>query len=280
MDDSSKNFRIHYHANGSATLIDAENGQAMHSRIGPALEACVVYAARAKIEEFLDGYSREHVLYDIGMGTGANAVAALLRIAATYGARGALRIFSFESKPEGLRATLENLSIFPELIPWKTQLWSVLEKSACDFRVGHVTVEWRLLTGDFYARMADTPAPDTLFFDFYSPKVVPELWSFECFTRVREKIGNRPARLFTYSAATPVRLHLLAAGFFVGQGAMTGVKTETTIAATRLELLEIPLAPLWLRKLTASASISGSQFDAAKSRVLNHPQWKSLTPSG
>ena len=37
----------------------------------------------------------------------------------------------------------------------------------------------------------------------------------------------------TYSAATPTRVTLLLAGFYVGSGVSTGMKGETTVAATR-----------------------------------------------
>ncbi len=266
-------FRIHSHANGSHTLVDEENGQAMHSRIGPRLEANLVYAARARIEERLSA-APDYALYDVGLGTGSNVTATLDRIRATPAARGRLRIFSFETKPDGLGAALANLGDFPELADWAGPLEDLFRKSAADFRVGDVDVEWRLLVGDFYARMSEAPPPDDLFFDFYSPKIVPELWSYSAFARIREKIGERDARLFTYSAATPVRVHLFAAGFFVGAGVSTGVKSETTIAATRPGLLESPLSKEWLRKLETSASVAGPRFDELKIRVLNHPQWK------
>lgn len=264
-------FRIHAHANGSHTLVDEENGQAMHSRIGPRLEANLVYAERARIEERLS--ENPYVLYDVGLGTGSNVTATLDRIRDARTARGKLSIFSFETKPEGLGAAIANLADFPELAAWAGALGDLFRNSATSFRIGEVDVEWRLLAGDFYARMDEAPAPDDLYFDFYSPKVVPELWSYPSFARIREKIGDRAARLFTYSAATPVRLHLFAAGFFVGAGVSTGVKSETTVAATRLELLENPLKAGWLRKLETSASVAGPGFAELKNRVLHHPQW-------
>lgn len=266
-------FRLHEHSNGTHTLVDEENGQAMHSRIGPEREADLVYAEPARIEHLLDDESREHILYDVGMGTGANVAAVLARIRRSSSARGRLSVYSFESKPDGLRTALENLSAFPELREWADPLTGLFEKSESCFVVGKVEVRWRLFAGDFYERLEEAPEPDTIFFDFYSPKVVPELWSWERFMRLREKIGDSPARLFTYSAATPVRLHLLAAGFYVGTGASTRVKNETTVAATRFDLLVDPLPRSWLRKLTTSASIKSPEFATAKSRATASPQW-------
>ncbi len=60
--------------------------------------------------------------------------------------------------------------------------------------------------------------------------------------------------LFTYSAATPTRVSLLLGGFYVGTGAATGMKKETTVAATRRELLEQPLDARWLSRWERSAA--------------------------
>lgn len=252
----------------------------MHSRIGPAIESELVYAARARIEEMLNSAAAKVVLYDVGMGTGANALAVLNRIAEKTDARGSLELFSFESKPEGLLAALRNIDAFPEFRPWETRLRDLLSKAEARFNIGGVEIAWRLLTGDFYTRIAECPPPDAIFFDFYSPKIVPELWTLARFCEIRGKMGDHPASLYTYSAATPVRLSLLAAGFFIGSGVPTGMKNETTIAATHFELLSAPLDRTWLTKLTSSASIAGPEFTAMKTAVANHPQWSKPLPQG
>ncbi len=273
MDDANKNFILLKHPNGSATLVDEENGQAMHSRIGPTLEAGLVYAERARVEDSLNSRESSSVLYDVGMGTGANVTATLDRVLASRSAWGTLSIFSFEKKPDGLRATLSHLDSFPEIRPWSARLETLLEVGRTEFRVGKVDVHWRLLAGDFFDRLGDAPPPDTIYFDFYAPKVVPDLWSFGSFLRLRGKIGDHPARLFTYSSATLVRLNLFAAGFFVGAGASTDAKWETTVAATRYALLERPLPRSWLAKLERADSIQGPALAEVRNRVAAHPHW-------
>jgi hypothetical protein len=47
---------------------------------------------------------------------------------------------------------------------------------------------------------------------------------------------------------------LLLAGFFVGKGASTGTKGETTVAATKLEYLESPLGERWLERWRRSSA--------------------------
>lgn len=276
----SDTFTLLEHANGTHTLVDAENGQAMHSRIGPAAEARLVYADLARIEQRLDGPDREVILYDVGMGTGANVAAVLERIRLQPEASGRLAIYSFENKPDGLRAALRAIEAghFPSLRDWARTLARLLEvdgegRSEIPFSIGGVSITWHLRVGDFYTRMHEAPAPDVVFFDFYSPKVVPELWSFPRFQALRGKIAGHRTVLYTYSAATPVRLHLLAAGFYVGEGVSTGVKNETTVAATHREDLAAPLQAEWLTKLESSASIADSTFGTTKEIVRTHPQW-------
>jgi tRNA U34 5-methylaminomethyl-2-thiouridine-forming methyltransferase MnmC len=279
--DATSDFELLSLANGSHTLVDPENGQAMHSRIGPESEARLVYAERARIEERLVDDESEIVLYDVGMGIAANVLAVFARIRETPEACGRLKVYSFETKPEGLRLALEQRDAFPMLAPWASELKTLLETREVCTRISGVEIEWRLVVGDFYVAISERsesgaddhgaiPPPDFIFFDFYSPKIVPELWSREKFQVLRRKIGDREARLYTYSAATPVRMNLLLAGFFVGEGVSTGVKNETTIAATRLEALEKPLEKKWLSKLETSTAISDS---ADKEEVRRHPQW-------
>jgi tRNA U34 5-methylaminomethyl-2-thiouridine-forming methyltransferase MnmC len=271
----SVSFRVLEHANGSKTLVDDENGQAMHSRIGPEAEARMVYADLARVEEALDRADARVVLWDVGMGIAANVLAVLDRIRDFSGTKraGALEIVSFESKPEGLRAALERPADFPMLERWRAPLEALSSSGRADFRVGDVAVSWSLVAGDFLRSIetSGSAAPDVVLYDFYSPKVVPELWSRSAFASLRARIGERDCRLFTYSAASPTRLHLLLAGFFVGEGVSTGVKGETTVAATRFERLERPLRSEWLLKLETSASIRGAPD---KESVRSHPQWK------
>ncbi len=278
MTDISENFQIRQHSNGTHTLVDLANNQSMHSRIGPAEESKLVYAQPSRIESRLSNPTAEVVLYDVGMGTAANVLAVFDLISSSRNSSGTLRIFSFEEKPEGLCEALRHLDLFPVLRPWNAQLRDLLLQikkpgSPLRFRIGDVFIEWHLWIGDFYIRLSDAPPPDFIFFDLYSPKNVSELWSYACFRKIREHLGDHPTVLITYSVATPVRLHLLAAGFYVGSGSRTSVKNETTVASTRLNLLEFPLSKGWLEKLESSASISDQSFRHAKSAALKNPQW-------
>ena len=78
-------------------------------------------------------------------------------------------------------------------------------------------------------------------------------------------LPGQTAELYTYSAATAVRVALLSAGFFVAQGVGTGPKSETTIAFNRAEsAAQHPLAPPLLdHKWLARWRRSSAKFPAA-----------------
>jgi queuine tRNA-ribosyltransferase len=109
---------------------------------------------------------------------------------------------------------------------------------------------WRLQEGDALAALArETESPDIVFWDPFSPRVNPSLWTVAAFAQVRCLAGPR-CTLFTYSASTAVRVALLLAGWAVGVGDAIGDKVATTAAAVRTEDLTRPLDRRWLARLS------------------------------
>jgi hypothetical protein len=77
------------------------------------------------------------------------------------------------------------------------------------------------------------------------------MWTREVFRAIRERAAE-DCTLSSYSRSTVTRVALLRAGWYVGRGSATGEKTETTVAATRLELLKAPLGRDWLARVGRS----------------------------
>ena len=126
---------------------------------------------------------------------------------------------------------------------------------------------------------------ELVFFDPFSPRANPELWTPAILSAVRERCREegQGALLATYSAATPTRVTLLLAGYFVGAGVSTGSKQETTVAATRREALLQPLGERWLARWERSSARGphGAPLTGAdESAVLGHPQFIGLSPHG
>jgi hypothetical protein len=140
-------------------------------------------------------------------------------------------------------------------------------------------LRWTLHSGDALPHLErPLPPADLVYFDPFSPASNPTLWTEAVLARVRQRCrqDGEGALLMTYSAATPTRVTLLLAGFFVGAGVSTGTKGETTLAATRLEALEAPLGARWLerwRRSSSRAPHGGQLTPEVEARLLAHPQW-------
>jgi queuine tRNA-ribosyltransferase len=274
-----KRHEVHVFENGTASIKSLEAGETMHSQVGPDEEARQVYLAQTRLAERLslaEG-ARPLVLFDIGMGIASNALAAI-ELAQTMNPRRPLHIVSFENTLEGLELSLQEPNRFPLQARYR-ELLEVLMR-ARNWKSADVT--WELRFGDFQSQEL-TPEPEVIFYDFYSPKAVPGLWTSQNFKRLFSACENRrssgqPTVLATYSAATFVRSALLLAGFYVGYGAKTSLKSETTLASTRLSGLEAPLGKTWLERLSRSSKplpldVAQADYDLAMQAIHSSSQF-------
>lgn len=242
--------------NGSVSLKPCLGEEAMHSSIGPWEEATRLYVAQSRLAQRLaqrpEGPANSPVvLYDVGMGIAANALAAAECFLNAEVHRG-LRIISFEKHLDALELSLSHSERFPFIAPHQGILAQLLQHRRWNTSKNGYELIWELHEGDFLSQdLTGLPPAELIYFDFYSPKATPKLWETSCFEKLHQACQAR-AELFTYSAATSARSAMMLAGFHVGIGAPTGAKLQTTIATTRLEDLESPLGKKWLDKLRRS----------------------------
>lgn len=221
----------------------------MHNPVGPWVEANSLYIEQSNLAGLLGLADAEPlVVYDVGLGAGANALAAIHCANSLLNRKRHLRIISFEKDLELLRFTIAHASHFEHVELYKFILQSLLEKQNWK----SAQIEWYLREGNFLELVAEEPfRPHVIFFDPYSPKVNQEMWTTSCFRKLHE-ISRNPEDggtcLLTYSQATRVRVSMLCAGFFVGYGQGTGLKNQTTVAATDLSLLKSPLDSVWQQR--------------------------------
>jgi hypothetical protein len=90
-------------------------------------------------------------------------------------------------------------------------------------------------------------------FDPYSPAANPGMWTREVFRAIRER-ADADCTVTSYSRSTVTRARLMLAGWCVGRGVATGEKTETTVAATKLDELREPLGRDWLERVRRSTA--------------------------
>ena len=202
----------------------------MHSSIDPGIESRELYVEQARmVERLREDPTAPLVLWDVGLGAAHNAMAALTCCESSGNPeQRPVRIVSFENDAASLRLALRNADRFPHLQCAAPN--HVLRFG--EWRSERVPLVWTFLEGDFLDRMEDAPTPDLIFYDPFSAKTDTTLWTLACFERLYAACAGNDAELFTYSASTAVRTALLAAGFFVGVGAPTGSRPETTLALT------------------------------------------------
>jgi tRNA U34 5-methylaminomethyl-2-thiouridine-forming methyltransferase MnmC len=231
---------------GARSLRSREHGETFHPGIGPMQEARILHVAQHRLEERL---AAGFVIWDVGLGAGANAIAMIEALHAMGKKESRVEIRSFDETLEPLRFALKHAEELYYPARWRPLIEQLLLRGKVE--IGSIV--WILDTGDFRERINQCtgPAPNAVMFDPYSPTANPGMWTRQVFQAIREKAAT-DCTLTTYSRSTVTRARLLQAGWCVGRGAATGEKTETTVAATRLDRLREPLRRDWLERVKRS----------------------------
>ncbi len=281
-------YAVHIAREGFASILHTPSGEIMHSRTPPYEEACAIYVKQAELVRRLNEPAADGsplVIWDLGLGAGANAMAAIHAFeeaAARSGEVRPMHLISFENDLDSLRLARLHINLFTYLR--HSGPAGILEEGEWQSRQ-YPGLRWTLLEGDFLETMADAPArPDLIFFDLFSSKTAAAHWTREAFAKVFAACQDGPSELLTYTCSTAVRATLLANGFYLARGCAVGLKQETTIALTRAaleaEAIRYPLLPPeWLEKWHRSGakypeSIPLEERPRFEQAILEHPQWK------
>lgn len=278
---TSNTHELIENANGTFSLRCKQHLEVMHSSIGPRDETLKLYIEQSKLKEkFLSNEpSIPVVVYDLGLGAGSNALASLQTYFSCKILGAPLRplhLYSFENDLSGFQLAFEHRKLLPFFENLEHVVLHFLKHK--QWTSPDEKVQWILQEGNFPETLhARLPKPEFVFFDFYSPKACPTLWTIAIFSKLHEQCKN--AILFTYSSSTRVRVAMLLAGFYVGEGVSTGAKESTTVAATGLSLLSKPLDERWISKFRRSHARMPIDFrgseEALVSAILRHPQFNS-----
>lgn len=234
---------------GVRAMLDRSAGEVMHPLVGPTREAEQLYVAPARLAQRLSTTGEPLVLLDVGLGAGSNALAARRLI----GPRRDLHIVSFERDLSAL-----SLAMAPEhaeAFGFDDGALAAGRALLTDGVHREPGLLWELRHGELEVTLAAEPAAsaDLVFWDPFSPRANPALWTWEAF-RAARRLCRSGATLHTYSGATATRSALLLAGFCVGFGEATGDKAHTTIASVDLSDLSEPLDPRWLERVRRSSA--------------------------
>lgn len=235
---------------GARAMRDRDSGEVMHPVVGPLVEAAALYVGPSRLRErLLEG---PVTLFDVGLGAGSNAIAAWRLAESLPPAAGRLEIVSFDRTTDALA-----LAARPEHAP-AFALDGPAAAAVAGLLAGgrHETerTRWRLVPGELPDGLGRAGgAADVVFWDPFSPRANPSLWTLAAFAALRRALAPR-ATVHTYSAATATRAALLLAGLAVGRGAPIGLKRETTVAAVERGDLAEPLDDRWLARFERSSA--------------------------
>jgi queuine tRNA-ribosyltransferase len=261
---------------------DTVSGEVMHLGSEPAQEAQSLYVEQSRLLQRLsppaDSLEAPLVVWDVGLGAAANAMAAILAVESLGPAAvRPLKLVSFENDLDSLKLALDHPGWFRHLRHAAPR--ALLRDNRWNSAAS--PIEWLLLAGDFAVRKFEAPAPDIIFFDPFSFKTDSGLWTLSAFRDLAKVCSEKPAELYTYTFSTSVRAAMLAAGFYVAKGRGTGPKGETTIGlsarAARTAHGRDLLGQEWLAKWRRSdAQVpfgSVEQDDFWRETILSHPQF-------
>jgi queuine tRNA-ribosyltransferase len=260
---------------------DVTSGEVMHSVNDPAQEARSLYVDQSRLLARLRAAEEPPlVVWDVGLGAAANAMAAILAVEASTAEPipRQLTLISFENDLDSLKLALAHPGWFKHLRHAAPR--ALLADNRWTNNAS--TIDWRLLPGDFAVRKFDAPPPDIIFFDPFSFKTDSALWTLAAFRELALVCSCKSSQLFTYTYSTSVRAAMLAAGFYVAKGRGTGPKAETTIGLSPLaaaephdhELLGVEWLAKW-RRSDAQAPFGSPADDASwRDAVSQHPQFQ------
>jgi len=286
------NYEVHRAPEGFASIRQISSGEIMHSRTPPMQEAHRLYIEQSDLAARLQPSAGEAaesmaplVIWDVGLGAAANAMAAILcyEDRSVAGPLRPLEIVSFENDLDPLRLAFLHNREFTYLR--HGAIGGILSEGKWQ-SPRHPALRWTLLRGDFLDRIEHAPAPpDVIFFDMFSSKTDANLWTLGVFRKIFAACQGRAVELFTYTCSTPIRAALLAAGFHVARGNSTVDKTDTTIALTPASVQARParrhelLGGEWMAKWTRSSAkfpmdVSPDEHAAFENVIRSHPQFR------
>lgn len=197
---------------GSFTFFSETFGETFHSTQGARAEAFVKFVKATNLAEKAIG-DRLHLL-DVCYGLGYNTAAALETIWAINPAC-RVQIYGLEWD-----ATVPTGAIVPPLIQsWSPVVQQVLQSLAEHHVCQTHQLQATLLIGDARQtidRVIQTGfAADAIFFDPFSPRRCPQLWTVDFFQRVVRCLAPN-GKLATYSRSASVRSAMREAGLTIG----------------------------------------------------------------
>ncbi len=274
---------------GSFTFFSEAFGEAFHSRLGARAEAFEKFAQVTRLaalaRQFTESDSPPIRLLDVCYGLGYNTAAALETV---WAENPTCRV---EAIALELDPTVPQAAIAPDLLAaWSPPVQNVLRAIAQKSEFQDFQLSARLLIGDARQTIRQVVAQhfqaDAIFFDPFSPRRCPQLWTVEFFAQVATCLSPTGV-LATYSRSASVRAAMQAAGLHLGNiplpaGAARRPHewSQGTVAAWSSDGL-LPLSPMEQEHLHTRAAVpyrDPSLSDSAAAILTRHQQEQQQAP--
>ncbi|MBW4466467.1 MAG: hypothetical protein KME07_13665 [Pegethrix bostrychoides GSE-TBD4-15B] len=194
---------------GSFTFFSAEFNEAFHSRQGARSEAFTKFAEATDLPE--QARAPQLCLLDVCYGLGYNSAAALETIwAVNPDCR--VELYALE-----LDASVPQAVVDSSLVNiWLPPTQEILQALATDSECHSQQLSAKLLVGDARQTIQQlSMQADAVFFDPFSPRRCPQLWTVEFFQQVRGRLAPN-GKLATYSRSASVRAAMQQVGLQIG----------------------------------------------------------------
>jgi tRNA U34 5-methylaminomethyl-2-thiouridine-forming methyltransferase MnmC len=240
---------------GSFTFFSEEFGETFHSRDGARAEAFQKFAQATDLAA--KGQQNSLRLLDVCYGLGYNTAAAL-EVIWTVNPACQIELVGLE-----LDETVPQAAIAPPLVEgWSATVQSILTEIAQSHTCVRPNLTATLLIGDARQTIQTLVfqgfQADAIFFDPFSPRHCPQLWTVEFFQQVARCLAPT-GKLATYSRSAAVRSAMQEAGLAIGTIPVGTVHlphewSQGTVGSFDADTLA-PLSPLEQEHLQTRAAI-------------------------
>ncbi len=204
------------------TFLNEDVNEMYHSQTGAVEEALKKYSIPCKIKDMAREKGKIRIL-DVCFGMGYNSAMAI-DVALQENPDCEVEVVGLENDVE----IIKKIQVVKPPIKC-FQHYRQLTPTNMKFR--HDKISVRLLLGDAKETVKQLSENhfDAVFFDPFSPKTMPEMWSVELFREIW-RVMNDSAVLATYSCARMVRENMSKASLFYEDGPIVGRRGPGTIA--------------------------------------------------
>ncbi len=260
---------------GSFTFFSETFGETFHSQQGAKAEAFLKFANATDLPQ--KAQQPNLTLLDVCYGLGYNTAAAL-EVVWAINPTCKIELYALE-----LDASVPQRAIAPPLIDiWPPNIQEILRAIALTHHHTTPHLQATLLIGDarqtIQTLINKKFQAEAIFFDPFSPRRCPQLWTVEFFTQIARCLTSS-GKLATYSRSASVRAALLAAGLQIGtlpplENHQPHEWSQGTVGAFNRQNLH-PLSPMEQEHLQTRAAIpyrDPNRQDTAAAILERHQQ--------